>query len=115
MCWQDDNDADAEFRVRLSSLVCGMGCALVSSWNKSVHHTPYTYTCMYIHVYNVYNMYIHVCMYIIYNVCVCVCVCALCRLVKRGDVETTQVALAAIEAKLPFLHKYMYMYNVYVI
>ena len=29
---------------------------------------------------------------------------------KRGDVETTQVALAAIEAKLPFLHKYMYIH-----
>jgi exportin-T len=29
-----EEDTDAEFRMRLSALICGMGCALVNSWNK---------------------------------------------------------------------------------
>jgi exportin-T len=31
-----DEDTDEDFRLRLSALVCGMGCALVNSWSKLV-------------------------------------------------------------------------------
>jgi len=29
-----DNEDDADFQVKLSKLVNGMGCGLISSWNK---------------------------------------------------------------------------------
>lgn len=53
---------DVEFQIRLSALVCAMGCSLVSSWSK---------------------------------------------LVKSGETESAKAVLAAVETKVPYLHRYL--------